>query len=78
MWFLYLCLNIVSDSPIYLFISPSDFTVAWYTILGVRQFPFNGQLFSFRQLERWLSSYVGFNSELLCPDIKEFKFFTQL
>ena len=43
-WFLYLSLNVVSESPIYFFIFPSDFTVAWNTILGVRHFPFSGQL----------------------------------
>ena len=77
-WFPYLSLNVVSDSPIYLFIFPSDFTVAWYTILGVRHFPLSGQLFLFRQLQRRLSSFVDFNTELLCPDIIEFKFFIQL
>ena len=58
-WFLYLNLNVVSQSPMYVSLVVGVVTSAWYTMFWALQLPSMGHVFGLRQLQFLFSSSLG-------------------
>ena len=80
-WFLYLSLNVVSQSPMYVSLVVGVVTSAWYTMFWALQLPSMGHVFGLRQLQFLFSSSLCVGlviSALLWLDIIVLMLFMQL
>ena len=81
MWFLYLNLNVGSQSPMYVSLLVDVVTSAWYTMFWALQFPSMGHVFGFGQLQFLFSSSLCVGlliTALLWLDIIVLMLFMQL